>query len=49
MLKLGAQMTNVPELSDLPIIMRRYIEAAILKMSLMKFRKDLIAKLLGKL
>ena len=31
MLKLSTQMTNIPDLSDLPIITRRYIEAAILK------------------
>ena len=31
MLKIGRKMTNIPDLSDLPIITRRYIEAAILK------------------
>ena len=31
MLKMGINMTNIPDLSDLPIITRRYIEAAILK------------------
>ena len=31
MLNIGTQMMNVPVLSDLPIITRRYIKAAILK------------------
>ena len=31
MLKIGRKMTNIPDLSDLPIITRRYIEAKILK------------------
>ena len=31
MLKIGKQMMKVPDLSDFPILMRRYIEAAILK------------------
>ncbi len=31
MLKIGRKMTNIPDLSDLPIITRRYIETAILQ------------------
>ena len=31
MLKIGKKMMNISDLSDLPILTRRYIEAAILK------------------
>ena len=31
MLKIGKKMTNIPDLSNLPIIKHHYIEAAILK------------------
>ena len=44
MLKIGKKMTNIPDLSDLPIITRRYIEAAILKNVFDEFKKDLIMK-----
>ena len=45
----STQMTNVPDLSDLPIILRRFKEVAFFKMGLMKFKKGFIAKLLSKL
>ena len=47
--KIGTWVTNVPDLSELLIITRRYIEAEISKNAFYELQKVLNAKLLNKL